>query len=38
MHIAIFDLYHVKIIWGYLVHFPQNWSVIRKPLIEEQSE
>ena len=31
-HVGIFDLEHVKIIWGHSVHFSENWSVTKKRL------
>ncbi len=27
MHVGIFDLEHVEVIWGHLVHFSENWTV-----------
>ncbi len=32
-HVGIFDLEHVKVIWGHSVHFSKNWPVNRKWLI-----
>ncbi len=38
MHVGIFNLDHVKVIWGHLVHFSKNWVVTQKRLIVERSE
>ena len=27
MRVGIFDLEHVKVIWGHSLHFPENWAV-----------
>ena len=37
MHVGIFDLEHVKVIWGHLVHFSENWAVTQKRLIVERN-
>ncbi len=36
MHVGIFDLEHVKVISGHLVHFSENWGVTQKRLVVEQ--
>ena len=38
MHVGIFDLEHVKVIWGHSVHFSENWVVTQKRLIVETDE
>ncbi len=35
MHVGIFYLEHVKVIWGHSVHFSKNWAVTQKRLIVE---
>ncbi len=35
MHVGVFDLEHVKVIWDHLVHFSENWAVTHKRLIVE---
>ena len=37
LHVGIFDLEHVKVIWGHSVHFSGNWAVTQKRLIVVQS-
>ncbi len=37
MHVGIFDLEHVKVIWFHSVHFSKNWAVSQKLLIVQQN-
>ncbi len=37
MHVGIFDLEHVKVIWGHSVHFSENWAVTQQLLIVERN-
>ncbi len=37
MHVGIFDLEHVKVIWGHPVQFSENWAVTQKWLIIEHN-
>ena len=37
MHVGIFDLELVKVIWGHLVHFSENWAVTQKRLVLERN-
>ncbi len=37
MHVGIFDLEHVKVIWGHSVHFSENCTVTQKRLIVERN-
>ncbi len=37
MHVGIFDLGHVKVIWGHLVHFSENLPVTQKWLVVERN-
>ncbi len=36
MHVGVFDLEHVKVIWGHSVHFSEKWAVAQKRLIGER--
>ncbi len=38
IHVGIFDLDHVKVIWGHPVHFSKNWPVNRKWLTMERMD
>ncbi len=35
MHVGIFDLEHVKVIWSHSVHFSEDWVITEKQLIVE---
>ncbi len=37
VHVGIFDLEHVKLIWGHSVQFSENWPVTQKRLIVERN-
>ena len=37
IHVGIFDLVHVEVIWGHSVHFSRNWAVTQKRLIVVRS-
>ncbi len=37
MHVGIFDLEHVKVIWGHSVHFSENWPITQKQVIVERN-
>ena len=37
IHVGIFYLEHVKIIWGHSVHFSINWALSQKWLIVERN-
>ena len=37
MHVGIFDLEHVKVIWGHSVHFSENWAITQNRLNVERN-
>ena len=37
MNVGIFDLEHVKVIWGQSVHFSEKWTATQKGLSVERN-
>ncbi len=36
IHVGVFDLEHVKVIWGHSVQFSETWAVTQNRLIVER--